>query len=69
MAAARLNGVIDTHIVGLEKRRAIHPIETLVLPPAHRGTGRAHTAAVDVLTEPALSAVDGPAARTPVETR
>jgi electron transfer flavoprotein alpha subunit len=74
MAAARLNGVIDTHIVGLETGPETAGDSIQLKRWFYRqrieGTVARTRRPWIVLTEPgAFPAVDGPAARTPVETR
>ncbi len=78
MAAARLNGVIDTHIVGLETGLETGPetagdsiqLKRWFYRQRIEGTVARTRRPWIVLTEPgAFPAVDRPAARTPVETR
>jgi electron transfer flavoprotein alpha subunit len=69
MAAARLNGVIDTHIVGLETAGDSIQLKRWFYRQRIEGTVARTRRPWIVLTEPgAFPAVDGVAARTPVET-
>jgi len=69
MAAARLNGVIDTHIVGLETADASIQLKRWFYRQRIEGTVARTRRPWIVLTEPgAFPAVDGLTARTPVQT-